>query len=357
MTHIQSRPAQFDIHALTNEHLRRRYLTLARRFADSARSAEKGYGLGGLPIDLRFICNDRFNAYCSIRNGRYEVDFTTAIPVLTMLFFDELLSSPEILTWLPGDALGDVRYDVLFSGDPHKLDELRDWSIRTNPVRAYVAYIASEIASTFVLLHELGHIICGHLQARDHLDGKPFIAEFSYTGDATANDFQLHQLFEYEADAVASSLITRFVDELVEEAAEDGRAHEAFGFDAHAAERSVAFCAIVLYALFAYLKGLKSRLQLHSSHPEPLVRAFYTRDMIWQVTARKHRLDDDVLGEMLDELFDQTNDALVRLGLQIEGQFQQEGYFDEIARGVDLLKASKVHLGPLTRRFSFVPWD
>lgn len=353
---MKKRAAEFDIDALSDDQLRARYQSLRKRFADAARSAEDGYGLGGQKISFRFVYSDRFNACCRINEGSYEVDIATAIPVLTLLFFDQLFSCPRIMKWLPGEDSKAVSYDVQFSSGPHGLSRIKDWSIKTSPLRAYVAYIASEIASTFVLMHELGHVLCGHLQARDAIYGDPFIAEFSYIGESSAEDFELGQLFEYEADAAAAWLITQYVDELVKAANEDERAQKAFGFDRHAAERSVAFCVIVLYALFAYLKVLKSKFSLQSSHPDPLVRAFYVRDMIWKVAKERHVLDDEVVGEMLEDLFEEVNSVLVRLGLQSEGQFEQDLDFDQIDMGVERLKAAKAKYRELSNKFSFVPW-
>lgn len=353
---VKKRAAEFDIDALSNDQLRARYQSLRKRFTDAARSAEDGYGLGGQKISFRFIYSDRFNAYCRIDQDGYEVDIATAIPVLTLLFFDQLFSCPRIMKWLPGGDNDAVSYDVQFSSGPHDLTSIKDWSIKTSPLRAYVAYMASEIASTFVLMHELGHILCGHLQARDAIYGDPFIAEFSYFAESTAEDFELNQLFEYEADAAAAWLITQYVDELVEATNEDERAQEAFGCGGHAAERSVAFCVIVLYALFAYLRALKSRLSLQSSHPDPLVRAFYVRDMIWKVAKERHALDDEVVGEMLEDLFEEVNLELVGLGLQSEEQFQQDSDFEQIDLDVERLKASKTKYRELSRKFSFVTW-
>lgn len=353
---MKKRAAEFDIDALSNDQLRARYQSLRKRFTDTARSAEDGYGLDGHKISFRFIYSDRFNAYCRLNQGGYEIDIATAIPVLTLLFFDQLFSCPKIMKWLPGEEDQAVSYDVQFSSGPHNLTRIKDWSIKTKPLRAYVAYIASEIASTFVLMHELGHILCGHLQARDAIYGDPFIAEFSYFGENAAEDFELNQLFEYEADAAAAWLITQYVDELVEAANNDERAQKAFGFDRHSAERSVAFCVIVLYALFAYLKVLKSKLSLQASHPDPHVRAFYVRDMIWKVAKERHALDDEVVGEMLENLFEEVNFELARLGLQPEGQFEQGREFDQIDMGVERLKAAKTKYRELSHKFSFVPW-
>lgn len=350
----------FDVDTFEDDGIRTQYQTLLRRFQSLAKSVQDGYGLDGLPIEVGFVRSTVFNASVEQLSDKYVVRMTTAVPGLLMMFFDKLLSDPAVMPWVSAEDSGSVGYDIAFAFDPRDLRKRTDMSVRTNKIRAFASYTLADMATTFMFLHELGHILGGHLKARQANGQSTLVEEFNHSdvsGDVnTGNDTQLSQLQEYEADAVASYLTSHFVREIVEDVAINERTAAVFGPSERAGERALSLALMSLYGLFAYVRGQARHLRLNSSHPDPLVRALYCRDILFHVTSSALVHDEEWFLDELQARFDELNAVLESLGLLDPLAVTDEGV-ELAAEQAENLKSMKKRYGHITGKYSFITWD
>ena len=350
----------FDIDAFEDDGIRIQYQTLRRRFLSLGQSVKDAYGLDGLPIETGFVRSSVFNASVEQFPNRYLIRMTTAVPALLMMFFDKLLSEPEVMPWISSEDPGSVGYDIAFSFDPRDLTQRTDMSVRTNPIRAFASYTLADLATTFMYLHELGHILAGHLKARHASGQSTLVEEFNHSpGSAAAfadAERDLSQLQEYEADAIAAYLTSHFVHEIVEDVAKNERTAAVFGPAERAGERALSLALMALYGLFAYVRGQTRHLNVTSSHPDPLVRALYCRDILFQVAAAPLVKDVDWFLDELQARFDELNKVLEKLGLLDPIAVTDDGV-DLAAEEAERLKKLKQDSGYLTAKYSFITWD
>lgn len=150
-----------------------------------------------------------------------------------------------------------------------------------------------------MFLHELGHILGGHLKDLEKRGQRAAHAEFRMLEDVETGDTNLQQLREYQADSVGVCLVTHIIEELIEDAKVNERTRAVFGPEDIVAENTISLAVAALYGLFAYVRGQEVRLRLHASHPDPSVRALYTRDFIYQIMQQNRSFDAESSQDML----------------------------------------------------------
>lgn len=352
--HIGSMGQSFDIETFQDPGIRAQYQSLMKRFKSIARSVEATYKLDDRMIVPEFYRADAFNACVERHPGRYRISIALPAPVLLMIFFDKLLGNPSVMSWLRSDIEREVAYSIPFSIRAQDLTHTSDWSISTSKIRAFAAYTLSDIATTFIFMHEIGHILCGHLENSRMSDGQNMIAEFEFTDDQKI-DHDLAQLREYEADAVAGSLITHYVLELIDDISVNPRTREAFGPDSMAAEQCTSLCIMALYGMFAYLRGAQRRLRTSSSHPDPRVRSFYVRDIVCQAMMAEKSMDQELLLDLLEARFEEFNTELVKLGLLRDNAYSPDNLV-AIQESIKRLQDLKVKHRSTSEKFSFIGW-
>lgn len=70
-----------------------------------------------------------------------------------------------------------------------------------------------------------------------------------------------------------------------------------------AIEQCLSLAIIALYALFRYMREANLRLNLIGQHPDPLIRAFYVRDALFQATSQRYKINAELLEELLSVRF------------------------------------------------------
>ncbi|MBL4801189.1 MAG: hypothetical protein JKY45_04790 [Emcibacter sp.] len=110
-----------------------------------------------------------------------------------------------------------------------------------------------------------------------------------------------------------------------------------------AAENTISLAVAALYGLFAYVRGQETRLRVHASHPDPLLRAIYTRDFVYQIMQQKRS-------------FDEMNDVLVSPGLITSSSVTDEG-IDTATDHSRALKLQQYDRGKEASRYAFIERD
>lgn len=346
---------EYDIDLIQDDGIRAQYQTLRKRFRSLALQIQSIYGLDGKSIDVAFVADGAFNASVEMNEDRYLIQLSNAVPVLLIVFFDRLLSDPNNLPWLSSEGTGDVSYDIPFAVKAKDLSDTRNWLIKTNKIRAFASYTLADIATSFMFLHELGHVLGGHLKDLESRGQRTVHAEFRMLEDAETDDTDLQQLREYQADSVGAYLVTHIIEELIEDAKVNERTRAVFGPEDIVAENTVSLAVASLYGLFAYVRGQEVRLRLHASHPDPLVRALYTRDFVYQIVQQNRSFDAELSQDMLQARFDEMNAVLLSLDLISPSTITDES----IERASDHSCALKNHQyvrGKEASKYAFIEW-
>jgi hypothetical protein len=272
------------------------------------------------------ICTaDRaFNAYAWTRSGADQIAFTAALPCLLHFCFNHLLTSPDLLPDV-GDVSGEgqARFPrgipLLLETDTTLLEAVvvvPGLSRPNDDARAVAASALTELACMFTVLHEVGHVACGHTRFSElRLSGEPVSEFFDLTGIFRRRRF-LRQVWEMEADMIASMLLMQWIT-----GPEPNRVFlsEAFAIDAsHGYEYdAIAAVLVALYVLFLYMNQRERATRRFRSHPPPLVRVTYAHNVLRLFAKHDLRLDVHELDARVDEAVLQVNAAWRALGLQV----------------------------------------
>lgn len=71
--------------------------------------------------------------------------------------------------------------------------------------------ILQDFCCSFVLLHEVAHVVCGHTRGALHFFGKPKVEEFFGIRDWLRRGRYLKTAWEYDADVVTASLLCQYI--------------------------------------------------------------------------------------------------------------------------------------------------
>jgi hypothetical protein len=296
------------------------------RLGPAAAEALKGaYGVA-VPAPLEARCEDEraFNAYAWSNSGADHVGFTAALPCLLHFCFNRLLATRELLPRL-GNAERETnrwtatQIPLVVRTEATLAEAVAMIPAMSRPVdymRALAATSLAELAGMFAVLHEVGHVACGHTRYSElHLAGEP-VSEFFGLADVYRRRRYLRQVWELEADMVAAMLLTRWIfgpepnQQFFSDAfaGEEGWRHD---------EQAIAVTLVALYAMFLYMNQGESGDGWFRSHPPPLVRISYIHNVM-RLFARVDfgieagGLDDHVDGHVL-----QVNAAWRALGLPL----------------------------------------
>lgn len=318
---------RFDLDALSDQAVRERYSRIEKRGASVASALRGAFGAGRADIRFRFVDDHLFNAFADRDGEDYVIEIAGPVPLLVILLFERLLSEPRVLPWVDATSDSPSRYEVPFIVDPLDFDRRADWAVDVNRDRSFAADFLSDFAVTFILLHEAGHILCGHVDIVGEAGGYRLAEMFDAPADAVAQD-ERGRAWEADADSVAATLVLDYVTELALSTQTNERAQRIFGRGERTIEHILSILLVALYALFAYLRGMRYAIGVASSHPHPFVRAHYVKDMVFKAARARWELDIAFFDEALDQRLDEMLIVLEEIGLHDNSAFT-DGYIEE----------------------------
>jgi len=289
---------------------------LAHRARSIARQLHAAYGTERKEIKFDFIDAGEFNAFAGADEGFYVVELNKAVPLFSIILFYRLLSDPDVLPHL--DASGDFAssFSLPFVIDPAEFARRSEWEIKANEIRAFAAGTIADFCSTFVVCHEFGHILYGHVEGMRFYYGDGGLAELVSREASFGVETARRRAWEHDADRFSAALLIQFVDELVADRMKHPRTKLVFtdpeGFHT---EHTLAIAVASLFAFFVYVQGMRTKLDRLSSHPHPYVRATYLKHMLVQTARSRGRLDLRVFRQLLDRRLEEFMLVLERVGL------------------------------------------
>ena len=313
----------FDPSTLADPAIRERYERLEKRGASLAEAVRGRFGPGRGDIRVRFAPGATFNAFADRDGHDYLIEIAAAVPVLVILLFERILSDAKIMPWVDTGDDSPSCYDVPFIIDPRDFDQRTDWIIQLSRDRGFAADFLADFALTFILMHEAGHILCGHIDVA-RADGSFRLAEMFDAPAMSKTAVERNQAWEADADSVSATLLLDYVVELAKATSVNDQAGCVFGRGDRTIEHILAISLVALYALFAYLRGVRYALDLASSHPHPFVRAHYIKDMLLRSAQERWDLDMDFFHAELDARLDEMLIVLEEIGLHDSKLFTSE---------------------------------
>lgn len=315
----------FDYRLFSNQAIELEYKHLELRANSIASSIMQSYGKSKKPIGFRFIDEREFNAFASLDDdgSRYWVEVNAAVPLLIMILFYRLLTDKRVLPYLDPGGEAVANYELPFILNPEVFDERVDWQVRTNAIRSFAAGTIADLCSTFVVLHEFGHIICGHTEGIRYYEKDEKLAELVSRPrkwlNATARHIEAlerRKAWERDADLIGAVLLAQFVDELANPTFTEERTRRVFtNTKGVELEHTLAIAIAALFALFCYVQGSRRKLHKDSSHPHPHVRSLFVKDILVQELATRKNLNMDKLDALAMERLDEMMDALIDIEL------------------------------------------
>jgi hypothetical protein len=232
-----------------------------------------------------FLFNDTPNAYAWRDKQFHYVGITSGLVHLLYEAFSTLLSDPNCLSVIDGEGdeedLGIParnfmdRYFVHQRGDLH-LAYTHGRHPR-GPIRSLMLLEMLAHAVLFATLHEIGHLVMGHLDLLGMKSSQETIAEIYLDSDDEFDTLMLRPLWEHQADNFSvlvsiESIASRIQDENI--------SAEVYGV----------WSAAVDVLLWMFSKGPIQDYSLLRSHPHAQMRIFYKTERIMKIR-EKIRVD------------------------------------------------------------------
>ena len=287
-----------------------------------------------VPASVVFEQSEVLNARVQKADGEYIIAISDRFdPAINTLMAD-LVRSPDVLPWLTLD----------------------------NPERSKGAALLARLCMEFVLAHEHGHIIAGHVdQLADEQAGTNELLEFNVVtrDDQDATYDERSQAWEYEADTIGAALLDKQIDDLIAAAKsqrleDDDRTF--LGSPEIVVEHIGALTIAALYVLFRLLRKTKDELILVGHHPDPLVRAFCCRDVIAHRLFQRHDFDQGRFKKLMLYHLETFDWALEDLGYAASQMADDDGV-DQVNAALECLARLQKKYHHITKNTRWMEWS
>jgi hypothetical protein len=303
-----------------------------------------------------------FNAAVWQEDDRLVVGMGASVALLLEMLFWAMLADSEVLPSLPPGRRNDSAKAV-FAVDPRNTQKLSQYRASLSDERAAAAHVLADLCVSFIYLHELGHVVCGHVGATAHHFGETQLVEFAAPRSrvrAPDRDRRARQYWEYQADAIAAMLLPQYVDTLI--ARLDVR---------HGWIRSLvrgrsglkalrlhlgALTVMAVSAMFVYLEGGRLRAREVAWHPHPIVRSLYLKDVFAREAARRWGYRPSDLGRLQYGYLEPFLFALERHGVGSVRTWDPD-LLDDFQKEATRLGHGGQAYRDLARPWSWVPVD
>lgn len=351
--------SDFNPENIQEESLRRIYTYQAIRANEVYSSFSAHYPRGKKRIlDYKYIKGDKLRAYTTSiwKYDKIRVSSPTIYMVRSLC--DQLLANEGFLPTIVGSDKYVKRENIPnFLADPFEVNFQLQGEAPDNANRLLFSDLMADMCATFILCHEIGHIICGHTTFFKTLFNSECLDFFSITSSKDIT-VELKQAMEYDADIVASALLPQYIEQLSKSVKSNKRHQEIFKeviSQGKLQEDILMLSLMFLYAMFVYIQGRgELKYNAMSEHPHPLLRAMYVKDAVITRMKERNKLDLAYILEKLPMYFDQFDERLEQFSLN-----QPEVIIEDIFRRQDglmqgLIENAKIHRG-VCRHYSWLP--
>lgn len=346
----------FDPSEISNAFIRGQYERLLRRGQSTADAVHRAYGADRRRISMRYVSGESFNAHVTGDNVCYQVQISSGVPVLLIILFYKIFENPILLPELSADSTSSTVGSLPFIVDPAHIDRREEWNLNLNGDRAIAADFFADICMTFVINHEIGHILSGHVEGYRHYDGERSYPEMASYRPTRIEDRRRRQAWEIEADFIAATLLMNYVRELDRHCRIHEHTKKVFfrgeGTVAHILAATVA----ALVATFSYMRGSRYRLNNHTFHPHPMVRGLYIKDALVRAATQQWDFDEERFLTLMDDRLNEMLTALQEIGLSDNWRFTEE-YLNQINKRRSEVDLLRLEFRSSCKSWSWITWS
>lgn len=282
---------------------------------------------GELTIQSCYKHTTSFNACTWSEGDRIVVGMGAAVMILLDMLFVAMLADSRVLPALPA-VTQDGSAQATFAVDFRDTERLSNYDGELSAERAAAAHLLADFCVSFVYLHELAHVICGHIGAAHELFDERQFVEFADRAAPVASSSplkvrvahrRLRQYWEYQADAVAAMLLIQYVDTAID------RLDVRHGWirslvspirGVEELRRHLGALAVMsVTAMFVYLEHGRLRAKKTSWHPHSIVRSLYVKDVFAGQAAMQWGCQPRDIGELHFRYLEPFLFALERRGV------------------------------------------
>lgn len=320
-------------------------------------------------IRARYVARRDFYLGAETLRDVHSVDLGISVPCLLHFIFNNTLRLSHVFPQI-GKATEEKPYREPNDGRfvPFELPEemtiaesllmLPGASRPVDNDRALCASALTELACTFCVFHEVGHLIGGHAGYVARRFGGGSVKEFSRRRITFCPRLLLDQVMEREADIIATSMAIAF---MFNHQSTEEHFSDCFKLSCDKESYSYEILKFLLFAikiLFLYLAQIPGMLNTRSVHPHPLVRATYVHSAMRLGAFDELGLDESRLDAILDEITDFADQVWADLGMRVpalEGSESQPKLAQVLESEIVRLEEAHKRLQPKYSPWSFLP--
>ena len=227
-------------------------------------------------ISFDVIDDYGFNAFATGRNHNYFIGINRGTVATLSLIFDRLLADKEVLKYI-----GDIEKETddlpllnITANYQATTDMLLQFSPPQCPVRFAFSYHMTRMACDFILAHEIGHIISGHLSFGQNQSNGILDESLSMIDESQVEKNMLSKTMEMDADTWATTiLLTSEINRIVEKNPLSGKEWADFYSRPGQVLMLFAFVVSTISKLFGDSR-LNTKTFKTDSYPKPRLRCF-----------------------------------------------------------------------------------
>lgn len=158
------------------------------------------------------IMNYSFNASVCSKNGLYFLGFNFGLYPIIFDLFSKMLATKGVLSKIGNDKdeSSDKKELSVYRGENGVItyidrDVIANTLIPKDPMRLSYVHHLTQLALKFLIHHECGHILRGHVDYYATISDGKGIDAYNYTSDSNKLSHEVSQVFEMDADSFATN--------------------------------------------------------------------------------------------------------------------------------------------------------
>lgn len=207
------------------------------------------------------------------------------------------------------------------------------------------------------MLHEIGHIVCGHVEASKKYFKTRTILEFRTLKEWLHRGRYMRLAFERDADMIAAILITQYILQLLDKIRIEKKYSEAFKGVNGNVEELLGLIIGSIYALNVYMHGASNASDwAKMGHPHPVIRSLYIKDAIIKKVGEHQPVDNEKVANHTMNYFDLYYDALFDLEIH-NHKLEKHSFSKNIKKELHYIGYLSSRFRKFSHKWSWLPKD
>lgn len=204
---------RFDVNSLPHSYLKDICKNILIRGKEAADSLISAYLTDSSSTSVNFLFQNsaKFNASAFSDNELHFIEINIGSMFLLDIFFKRFYSSTSIIPEVELKIDSIEKYELPFITNINDGFIDRKYEFELDDNRFYISYVMQDFCSTFIIMHELAHIICGHTFGCKTYFNINTVQEFFSINEVLFRGKYLRRAWEYDADITAGVLLSQYI--------------------------------------------------------------------------------------------------------------------------------------------------